>query len=135
MIRNQASNMKARLFFVFLWSTVLCISCSKSSGTGNTGGGGNGGGGGTGGVNCATVPKSFSTNVNPIIQSRCAVTGCHAANSINGPGPLTNYTQIFNARASIRAAVISGAMPQNGTLSTAEKNSITCWIDDGAPNN
>jgi hypothetical protein len=26
-------------------------------------------------------------------------------------------------------------MPQGPTLTTAQKNSIICWIDSGAPNN
>jgi hypothetical protein len=31
--------------------------------------------------------------------------------------------------------VLSGLMPQNATLTTAQKNTIICWIDSGAPNN
>ena len=61
--------------------------------------------------------------------------GCHGIGSLNGPGPLLSYTQIFNARSSIRIAVSNGTMPQTGSLTTAQKNSIICWIDSGAPNN
>ncbi len=87
-------------------------------------------------VDCATVSnKAFAADVNPIIQSTCAVSGCHAAGSFNGPGALTTYSEIFNARINIRSAVASGRMPQNGSLSTAQKNSIICWIDGGALNN
>jgi len=32
----------------------------------------------------------------------------------------------------IRSAVLSGAMPLGGSLSTAQKNTIACWIDHGA---
>lgn len=120
--------MKTRLIILLFASVTMIISCSKSSGTGGTTGGG--------GVNCSTIAnKTFSADVNPIIQSRCAIASCHAAGSLNGPGPLTNYSQIFAARSSIRAAVSSGLMPQGSTLSSNEKNSITCWIDSGAPNN
>ena len=115
---------------VFL-ATSLIISCSKSGG----GGGGNGGGGGSS-INCNTVTtKAFAADVNPIIQGRCNITACHNAGSTNGPGALTNYTQVFNARSSIRAAVNLGVMPQGSTLSADQKNSIICWIDSGAPNN
>ena len=115
--------------------SCLIVSCSKSD-TGNNGGGGNNstGGGGTT-TNCTSVPKSFATDVNPVIQSFCNVSGCHNSGSTNGPGPLTNYNQVFAARISIRAAIASGAMPQNATLSVAQKNSILCWIDSGADNN
>jgi hypothetical protein len=102
------------------------ISCSKGSS----------GGGSGGSVDCSTVPKSFSADVNPIVQSTCNNgTGCHGTGSVNGPGPLTNYTQVFNARNAIRPQIVSGAMPQGSSLSTAQKNSFICWIDSGAPNN
>jgi hypothetical protein len=119
---------------IIILVVFIAISCSKS---GTTGGGGNGGGGGGGTtVNCSAVSnKSFAADVNPIIQSTCNVVSCHAAGSINGPGPLTNYTQVSGASAAIRQAVSTGAMPQGGTLTTAQKNSIICWVDNGAPNN
>jgi hypothetical protein len=83
-----------------------------------------------------TTAKSFATDVSPIIQSNCALSsGCHANGSSNGPGPLTNYSQVFNSRTAIKTAVANGSMPQNGSLTTAQKNAIICWIDSGAANN
>jgi len=121
-----------KIFFVIIIALALS-SCSKS-GSSNGGTTTGGGGGGTT-VNCSSVPKSFATDVDPTIQSFCNISGCHNAGSFNGPGPLTNYTQVFNARTSIRTAVSTGAMPQNATLTAAQKNSILCWIDAGAQNN
>ncbi len=110
-------------------TVAISFSCKKDSGNG-----GNSGGGTT--VDCSTVPnKAFGADVDPIIQGRCNIPGCHASGSTNGPGPLTNYTQVFNARSLIRTAVASGRMPQGSILSAAQKNSIICWIDSGAPNN
>lgn len=87
-------------------------------------------------LDCSTVTnKAIAADINPIIQSTCAISSCHASGSVNGPGPLTNYTQISGASASIRSAVASGRMPQTGSLTTGQKNSILCWIDSGAPNN
>ena len=86
-------------------------------------------------VDCSTAATSWANNVSPIVNSTCNQVGCHGTGSNNGPGPLTNYSQVFAARSSIRAAVLSGAMPQNSTLSTSQKNSIICWIDSGAPQN
>lgn len=114
-------------FSVIMVSVLVAVSCSKDSG---------GGGGGGNPLNCSTVTnKAFAADVNPIVQSVCAAVGCHAAGSTNGPGPLTTYTEVFNARAQIRPAIASGVMPQGTTLSTSQKNSILCWIDSGAPNN
>ncbi|HKB43557.1 MAG TPA: hypothetical protein VKC90_04180 [Chitinophagaceae bacterium] len=122
-----------RAFTIIIVVSCLIISCSKSGTVNN--GSANSGGGGVTTTNCTSVPKSFATDVNPIIQSFCNVSGCHNSGSTNGPGPLTNYNQVFAARISIRAAIASGAMPQNATLSVAQKNSILCWIDSGADNN
>ena len=112
----------------------IIASCSKG---GDDGGGGNGGGGGGGGgsVNCTGVASAFAANVNPVIQSACATPACHDAGSANGPGPLLTYTQIFNARFAIKTAVANGTMPKTGTITTAQKNSIICWVDAGGPNN
>lgn len=109
------------LLFVFL-------ACSKSDDD-------DGGGGGNNTVDCSTVAKSFASDVSPIFAGTCAAPACHAAGSINGPGALTNYTAIFANRVAIRAAVASGIMPKNSTLSTNQKNAILCWIDGGAANN
>jgi len=79
--------------------------------------------------------KNFANDVNPIIQTFCNQAACHDPGSSNGPGQLTNYTEIFNARLAIRGQVQAGLMPQNTTLTTAQKNTIICWIDNGAPNN
>jgi hypothetical protein len=111
---------------LFCLIMVTYISCSKS--------GGSGGGGTT--VDCNTVTnKAFAADVSPIIQTSCAISGCHAAGSTNSGGPFTNYNEVFNKRSNIRTAVSSGAMPQSGSLSSGQKNSIICWIDNGAPNN
>ena len=84
---------------------------------------------------CSGAAKSFSGDVSPVILSYCATSGCHATGSGNGPGALTNYSEIFNARSSIRRQVGNGSMPKNNSLSNFQKDAIMCWIDNGAPNN
>jgi hypothetical protein len=89
-----------------------------------------------GSVDCSGPQKSFSSDVNPVVQASCATnSGCHGAGSANGPGALLLYSQIFNARSDIRSAVASGHMPLNGSLTASERNAILCWIDNGALNN
>jgi hypothetical protein len=86
-------------------------------------------------VECSGTGVTFA-DVNSIIQSSCAAnSGCHASGSNNGPGELLTYSQIYNARTSIRSSVTSGSMPRGGTLSSDEKNTIICWIENGAGNN
>ena len=87
-------------------------------------------------ISCTGISPGFATDILPLIQAKCATnSGCHAAGSTNSGGPLTTYTQI-NARASnIKSQVSSGAMPQTGSLTTAEKSAIVCWVNNGALNN
>jgi len=119
---------------VILASFLLIASCSKSGGDGG-GGSSTGGGGGTT-VDCTGVASAFAANVNQIIQSSCATDAtCHGAGSANGPGPLITYAQISGAAVLIKPAVANGTMPKTGTLTTAQKNSIICWVNSGAPNN
>lgn len=86
------------------------------------------------GSDCTGVNASFVNDVLPIIQANCQ--GCHGAGSTNGPGQLTNYTEIKNAAARIKNAVITGFMPRNAApLPAAEIRLIRCWVDSGTPNN
>jgi len=110
---------------------VLLAACSKSvtnmtnnSSPGNTN------------INCSGTAESFSKDVSQIIQTTCATgSNCHGSGSINGPGELITYTEIQAASSQIRAAVVSGQMPKTGSLSTAQKTAIVCWIDNGSSNN
>lgn len=88
-----------------------------------------------GNITCDGSNASYAANVSPIIQKSCAVKDCHAAGSINGPGPLTNYNQIRNAAVSIQSAVVSRFMPQGSSLTLSQIKSINCWVTAGAPNN
>ena len=117
-------NSKPRLIKkLFLVAGVLgfLYACTKDTATTST-------------DDCSSAPKSFTIDVNPVIQASCATSGCHGAGSNSGPGALVTYSQIFNARSAIRSAVSSGRMPKNGSLTTSEKAKIICWIDSGAPN-
>src|SRR6185369_3069027 len=120
--------MKMKFIFAGL-VMILFVACSKSSSNSINNPNNNNT------VDCSGVPKSFSANIQPITSTRCAITGCHDAGSINGPGPLTTYQQIFNARSAIRSAVATGLMPQGSSLTQSQINSILCWIDNGALNN
>ena len=113
--------MKKLMFYLITLSTVA-VACSKGGSTEAQ-------------VDCTGEAKSFTTDINPIIQASCTSSGCHGNGSRNGPGALTSYQEIFNARSSIRSAVASGSMPQGGSLPSSQVNAILCWIDNGATNN
>ena len=83
---------------------------------------------------CATVPARFAADVLPLIHSKCAI-ACHNAFSTNAGGPLTNYTQIKAKADLIKFMVETRQMPQVGSLTDAEIQVISCWVEAGAPNN
>jgi hypothetical protein len=127
--------MKWLVSCAMLLAVCFIYSCKKSD---SSTGGNNGGGGGGGGAytpNCTGAAIQFNANVAPIISSSCAIPTCHASGSSNGPGQLTTYAEISAAKTQIRAAVLSGAMPKSGSLTSAQKNSIICWVDAGGLNN
>lgn len=88
-----------------------------------------------GGANCSGVTPSYSKEVAPLIQSRCAMAGCHSVGVTNIGGPLTTYTEIKNKAAAIKTSCLNGSMPIGGTLTVAEKKTISCWVDNGGLNN
>ena len=114
--------MKKTAIFISGLALLIINACSKNNASDYT-------------ADCS-VAKSFATDANPVIQSYCAInSGCHGTGSSQGPGALTTYTQIYNNRSAIRTAILNGSMPQNGSLSSAQKNAVICWIDAGAQNN
>ena len=85
---------------------------------------------------CVGLSTKFAADVQPIFNTRCSnSTNCHGTGSVNSGGELTDYNKIFIKRAIIKGQINAGLMPKGGSLTTAEKNKIICWIDSGAPNN
>ena len=88
---------------------------------------------------CDPLGDSFLQNIQPILQLFCE--GCHSGSSPNGNLSLTTHSQIQTVALDGRLMnALHGTngynlMPQNTTLSTAQKNAIICWIDSGALNN
>lgn len=124
--------MKWFLVCITLLSLSFLNACKKTSSPGGNGGGG---GGTPFTPNCNGAAINFTADVFPIFQSACGQSSCHNSGSVNGPGALTTYAQINAAKGLIRPAIISAFMPRNTTLTAAQKNTIICWIDAGAPNN
>jgi hypothetical protein len=121
--------MKFFFYFVVIISFFAFAACSKSGSSGDTGGG-------TTTVDCAGSTAKFSTDASPVFVTKCAISsGCHSTGATNSGGVLITHTQISAKKANIRTAVLNGTMPQGSTLTTAQKQAIVCWIDNGALNN
>ncbi len=117
--------MKKNIYFGVLCCIILLLNaCSKD-------------GGSTPATDpCAGLSFRFSTDVQQIINTSCAInSACHAAGSSNSGGPLTDYNLIVAKKSNIKFQIENGLMPKTGTLTVDQKNKIICWINSGAPNN
>lgn len=78
---------------------------------------------------CADI--TFAVSVKPIIDANCI--GCHGSGG-NSPN-LTSYSLISASANSVKDAVASRRMPQNGSLTQEEIDAIVCWVEGGALDN
>lgn len=109
------------------------FSCSKKD-NGTAGGGS--GSGNTRTFSCTGITPTFSADIQPILTTVCSInSSCHGSGSLNSGGAFTNYAQVNAKKSNIRAQILSGAMPQTGSITQAQVNAFICWIDSGAPNN
>jgi hypothetical protein len=89
---------------------------------------------------CPDAEVSFIETIKPIIESKCAISGCHNG-SLGADRDWSNFTTFQqNAKnGNVKNYVTNRIMPPsqspNGGLSQDQINAIACWIDDDAPNN
>lgn len=77
---------------------------------------------------------SWSNEIQSIISTNCAVSGCH--NGSQSPN-LTTLAGAQNNKTSIKTRTTSKSMPPSGrtSLSDEQIKKIACWVDDGAKDN
>ncbi len=75
----------------------------------------------------------FSAQIKPIIDTYCAISGCHIE------GSNVSFKVLSNIQASaknVKSRTQSGNMPKGGQkLQQADIDAIACWVDDGALDN
>jgi hypothetical protein len=79
---------------------------------------------------------SFDASVKSIIETNCAISGCHVAGT--GRSDFTQFSVIQDKASTIKNYTQSGYMPPQGSgksLSSDEIAAIACWVNDGAPQN
>lgn len=85
---------------------------------------------------CNEIMSTLSENVIPIINTNCAISGCHVS---GGQFPnLTVKENIISNASTIRNHTESGFMPaaESGlTLTASQKDDIFCWVQGGALDN
>ena len=86
--------------------------------------------------NCETANISFSEDIQPIINTNCAISGCHVSGT--GLPSWETYENIAARGSDIVKMVSNGTMPPSfsGKSVTIEQvQMIDCWVSLGAPNN
>ena len=84
-------------------------------------------------LDCSTVEATFNTNVQAIINSKCAIAGCHNSSGAGGT-MLTTYANVKLKTDRInQRAVKDKTMPPGGGMSAEQLKILSCWISNGAP--
>ena len=85
---------------------------------------------------CEDSNASLITDIMPILQQNCAVSGCHVAGT--GRVDFTVKDNVIQNSSAIRANTQSGIMPppaSGKSISNAQKELIYCWVTAGAKDN
>lgn len=80
-----------------------------------------------------TTPVFFESDIKPLIQANCALTGCHA--TAGTPPELSTFEMVQARAADIRHITQSRQMPPPSSgmsLSQEEIDKIACWVEQGA---
>jgi hypothetical protein len=88
---------------------------------------------------CETAVMSYEFDIKNIIESNCAVSGCHVA-PINQNGlDLSQFADVKliaeNGSLVNRITGVGNIMPQSGPLPPCEIDKITAWVNQGNLNN
>jgi hypothetical protein len=91
---------------------------------------------GNGSSDCDKV--TYSKDIDPIIKSSCAITGCHVPNGTGGD--FTTYDGVKSdvESGAFKRRVVDGNpsfMPPGGKLPDADLDKINCWLNAGGLNN
>ena len=80
---------------------------------------------------CDGSQPTYDTEIKPIIDATCAISGCH--NSGSNKGELTTYAEVepYLLDGSFRSRVLEKQnMPQGSVLTQVEIDKIQCWFEN-----
>lgn len=120
--------MKSKIF-IFLSMVIIVLSCNKAIDDPMI----------TPTNPCSTV--TYKTDISPIIAQTCAIKSCHISGT--GLGDYTNYAGLGKEATNggfKKEVLINKSMPPRNSsgptsLTAAQLEKFTCWINAGAPNN
>lgn len=92
------------------------------------------------GTGCDTASVTYSSSIKPIVDSKCATSGCHDAATVGGGYNMSTYDGVKAASARIMGAIRQetgySAMPKSANkLDDCSIAKFDKWIAEGAQNN
>ena len=89
---------------------------------------------------CPDAEVSYLEDVKPILESKCAISGCHngslgAERNWSDFPTFQENAQHGNVKNYVTNRIMPPSFSPNGPLSQDQINTIACWIDNGAQNN
>lgn len=81
-------------------------------------------------------PVMFADDIEQLIQTNCALAGCHAAGGVFPE--LSSYEKIKASASKIKQMTQTLQMPPPSTgksLTQEQIDHLACWVEQGAPNN
>ena len=87
---------------------------------------------------CDNVNSSYSQSIRPIMESKCAISGCHDGSSYTGNFNMYNEIKNWVDNGIFKVKVIDSKQmppPTQPPLSDKEYQQIKCWVEKGALNN
>ena len=111
-------------YILFSILILVIFSCSKTDSTDYAGN-----------AVCTSVP-TYTSNVAAILNSSCAISGCHNSSAQAGIN-LSTYalaSSQFKSNSKNLSTIHSGVMPRdNNKLSDATINTLDCWVKNSFP--
>lgn len=92
-------------------------------------------------TDCSNIVASYANDIQPIMNSSCAISGCHVVGFSSGD--FTSYSglkaKVDDGTVKNRTIVQMNMPPANSsgptTLTMTQIDLLNCWIEAGAPEN
>lgn len=91
---------------------------------------------------CTGITPTYTNDIKPILDAKCATSGCHSANSRAAGRDYSSYSAAKNAAdddaflGSVQQLSGYNKMPRGGSkLSDSQLQLMYCWVNNGFPEN
>ena len=87
-------------------------------------------------IECDGSTRTYDADIKAIVDANCTSSNCHGSGSSRG-----DYTSYAGLEADLNSGIFKKevltdqSMPRGGSLSTDELIKISCWADNGYPEN